>query len=100
MLFLPTLWVGWIVGPSDRSPLQVRKCSLQIRDRPLRKMAHTCTGLWTVSSFLVDYVSPTIKVAASEGTRVEGRKLSCEYSFTHTTTRGSWTFDAGVIRAS
>ena len=44
--------------------------STQIRDRPpedgsIPSLAHTCTGLWTVSSFLVVYVSPTIKVAAS-----------------------------------
>ena len=41
--------MGWIVGPSDRSPLQVRKCSLQARKSVtvLRKMApspvwHVC----------------------------------------------------------
>ena len=45
--------------------------STQIRDRPpedgsIPSLAHTCTGLWTVSSFLlVGCVSPTIKVAAS-----------------------------------
>ena len=43
--------------------------STQIRDRPpedgsIPSLEHTCTGLWTVSSFLVVYVSPTIKVAA------------------------------------
>ena len=44
--------------------------STQIRDRPpedgsIPSLAHMCTGLWTVSSFSVVYVSPTIKEAAS-----------------------------------
>ena len=71
VLCLPTLWVGWIVGPSDRSPsgAQMFFASTQIRDRPpedgsIPSLAHMCTGLWTVSSFSVVYVSPTIKEAA------------------------------------